>query len=151
MRVVVVGAGAFGAWTARWLRRGASVTLVDQYGPGNSLSSSGDETRVTRSAHGVDAHYAVWQRLALEQCWHWTLRCSSRPASSGWRDTTTDSRPTRPDLERLGIAAQRLETDALRERFPQMLTDDVAWALFEPDAGVLMARRGGGHGSSRGR
>jgi sarcosine oxidase len=58
MRVIVVGGGVFGSWTALWLlRRGASVTLVDQYGPGNALSSSGDESRVTRSAHGPDEHY----------------------------------------------------------------------------------------------
>jgi glycine/D-amino acid oxidase-like deaminating enzyme len=32
MYVVVIGAGAFGSWTALWLRRrGASVKLVDQY------------------------------------------------------------------------------------------------------------------------
>jgi glycine/D-amino acid oxidase-like deaminating enzyme len=41
MDVVVIGAGAFGTWTARWLlRRGASVTFVDQYGPGNSPSGT---------------------------------------------------------------------------------------------------------------
>ena len=57
MHVVVIGAGAFGTWTALWLlRRGASVTLLEQYGPGNSLSSAGDETRVTRSAQGPDDH-----------------------------------------------------------------------------------------------
>ena len=68
MHVLVIGAGAFGTWTARWLlRRGASVTLVDQYGAGNSLASSGDESRVTRSAHGADAHYPTWQRRSLEQ------------------------------------------------------------------------------------
>src|SRR5918999_1320489 len=68
VKVVVVGAGVFGAWTALWLRRrGASVTLVDQYGPGNSLASSGDESRVTRSAHGPDEHYPRWQRHSLGQ------------------------------------------------------------------------------------
>ncbi|MBA2634652.1 MAG: FAD-binding oxidoreductase [Chloroflexi bacterium] len=68
MRVVVIGAGVFGSWTARWLqRRGASVTLVDQYGPGNPLASSGDESRVTRSGHGPDDHYPVWQRRSLTQ------------------------------------------------------------------------------------
>ena len=66
MHVVVIGAGAFGSWTALWLlRRGATVTLVEQYGPGNSLSSSGDESRVTRSAHGLDDHYPRWQRRSL--------------------------------------------------------------------------------------
>lgn len=35
-RVLVVGAGAFGGWTAlHLLRAGAKVTLVDSYGPGN--------------------------------------------------------------------------------------------------------------------
>ena len=38
--VVVVGAGAFGAWTAFYLRQlGARVRLVDAYGPGNARSS----------------------------------------------------------------------------------------------------------------
>ena len=44
MRIVVVGAGVMGAWTALWLRRGGhEVTLVDRYGPGNRVGSSGDE------------------------------------------------------------------------------------------------------------
>ena len=43
--VVVVGAGNFGMWTALNLQRmGAKVTLIDQYGPGNSRSASGGET-----------------------------------------------------------------------------------------------------------
>lgn len=71
MHVIVIGAGAFGTWTAHWLRRrGASVTMVDQYGAGNSLASSGDESRVTRTAHGPDEHYPVWQRRSLEQWLH---------------------------------------------------------------------------------
>src|SRR5687767_4226893 len=39
--IVVIGAGAFGGWTAYHLRRmGAKVTLVDAFGPGNSRSTS---------------------------------------------------------------------------------------------------------------
>src|SRR5271155_3229900 len=42
--VTVVGAGAFGAWTALCLReRGANVLLLDSYGAGNALQTSGDE------------------------------------------------------------------------------------------------------------
>ena len=48
--VVVVGAGAFGGWTAlNLLRQGAAVTLVDAWGPGNARASSGGETRVIRA------------------------------------------------------------------------------------------------------
>jgi NADPH-dependent 2,4-dienoyl-CoA reductase/sulfur reductase-like enzyme len=40
--IVVVGAGAFGGWTALYLREmGHAVTLIDQYGPGNARATSG--------------------------------------------------------------------------------------------------------------
>jgi len=33
--IAVIGAGAFGGWTALWLRRrGCRVTLLDAWGPG---------------------------------------------------------------------------------------------------------------------
>ena len=57
----VVGAGVFGAWIARCLRRsGASVALIDAYGPGNSRSSSGGETRILRLGYGPDELYTRW-------------------------------------------------------------------------------------------
>ena len=86
-----------------------------------------------------------------------TRRGSAAPSSSGSRSTSRSScapaclwlahrddgfeGESLPVLERLGIPAVRLEADALRERHPQIRTDDVAWALHEPEAGVLMARR----------
>ena len=139
----MVGAGAFGAWTARWLlRRGASVTLVDQYGPGNSLSSlrrrdAGDAIR-PRCRRAL-RRLAAPRSRAVAGTGPVAVRPDRRPLAGATRRRIRGR--LAPDLERLGIAAQRLGTDALRERFPQMLTDDVAWALFEPDAGVLMARR----------
>jgi hypothetical protein len=48
--VIVVGAGAFGGWSAlQLLRKGAKVTLLDAWGPGNSRASSGGET--SRNPH----------------------------------------------------------------------------------------------------
>jgi sarcosine oxidase len=143
MHVVVIGAGVFGTWTARWLqRRGATVTLVDQYGPGNSLASSGDESRVTRSGHGPDDHYPMWQRRSLVQ-WLELDRSLFVRTGALWfahadHGFEADSAAT---LERLGIPAERLERDMLAERYPQIRTDDLAWALFEPEAGALLARR----------
>ena len=56
--IVVIGAGAFGGWTAlSLLRRGATVTLVDAWGAGNSRSSSGDETRIIRSFYNGSRPY----------------------------------------------------------------------------------------------
>src|SRR5579862_26815 len=56
--IAVIGAGAFGGWTALYLlRRGARVTLVDAWGPGNSRASSGGETRVIRGTYGPNQPY----------------------------------------------------------------------------------------------
>src|SRR5215472_7571155 len=57
-RIAVVGAGAFGGWTAlSLLRSGAAVTLIDAWGPGNSRASSGGETRVIRATYGSKGQY----------------------------------------------------------------------------------------------
>ena len=148
MRVMVVGAGVFGAWTALWLRRsGAEVTLVDAYGPGNSLASSGGETRLTRSAHGVDAHYPRWQRRALEH-WRELERSSGQrlfvPSGVLWfahRDDGFEA-ASLSTLEGLEIPAERWPVEKLVRRYPQIATDDLTWALFEPQGGALLARRG---------
>jgi sarcosine oxidase len=144
MKVVVVGGGVFGTWCALWLRRrGAEVTLVEQYGPGNSLSSSGDESRVTRSAHGADELYPRWQRQALEQ-WRALDAGLFVPTGVLWlahRDDGFEA-DSAAALGRLGIPAERLEAAELRRRWPQMVTDDLAWALYEPEGGALLARRG---------
>src|SRR5438309_11574421 len=58
IHVTVVGAGAFGGWTAlHLLRAGARVTLLDAWGPGNSRASSGGETRVIRGTYGPNSPY----------------------------------------------------------------------------------------------
>ena len=64
---VVVGAGVFGASTARELeRRGWDVTLVEQYTPGNVRSGSGGDTRLLRFSHGEVEWYTLLARRALE-------------------------------------------------------------------------------------
>jgi glycine/D-amino acid oxidase-like deaminating enzyme len=65
--VVVVGAGAFGGWTAlRLSELGAQVTLVDAWGPGNARASSGGETRVIRATYGTRTVYTRLAARALE-------------------------------------------------------------------------------------
>src|SRR5438105_903495 len=77
--VIVVGAGAFGGWTAlQLLKRGAKVTLLDAWGPGNSRASSGGETRVIRATYGSARIYTQMAARAL-QLWpeyekQWNLK-----------------------------------------------------------------------------
>src|SRR5213595_3685616 len=67
MKVVVVGAGAFGGWTAlHLLRQGAQVTLVDAWGPGNSRANSGGETRIIRGTYGPDKIYTQMVARSLQ-------------------------------------------------------------------------------------
>jgi glycine/D-amino acid oxidase-like deaminating enzyme len=144
---VVIGAGVMGSWTAGWLlRRGFDVTLVDAHGAGNSLSSSGDESRVTRSAHGRDDHYPLWQRRSLEQWLDLERRSGERLfVRTGVLWLANDEAGVEADslatLARLGITAERLSLADLQERWPQVGTDGLAWALYEPEGGALMARR----------
>ncbi|HEY8938311.1 MAG TPA: FAD-dependent oxidoreductase, partial [Cyclobacteriaceae bacterium] len=65
--VIVIGAGAFGGWSALYLRRrGFNVTLIDAWGAGNSRSSSGDETRIIRSTYGGNETYFDMNVRALQ-------------------------------------------------------------------------------------
>jgi len=66
-QVAVIGAGAFGAWTALHLAEaGAKVTLLDAYGPGNPRATSGDESRQIRAGYGSREMYSVWALRAME-------------------------------------------------------------------------------------
>ena len=148
MRVVVVGAGVMGSWTALWLRRaGHDVTLVDRHGPGNRLGSSGDASRITRSSHGADRHYPVWQRRALGH-WRDLESTAGEPlfvqAGVVWlaSDAQTFEADSQASLEALGIPVERWSHDELAQRVPVMNPDGVPWALFEPEAGALLARQG---------
>jgi glycine/D-amino acid oxidase-like deaminating enzyme len=148
VRVVVVGAGVMGAWTALWLRRGGhDVTLVDRHGPGNRLGSSGDESRITRSSHAADRHYPMWQRRALGQ-WRSLEADAGSPlfveAGVVWlaNDAQTFEAESLATLTELGIPAERWTPDELAARVPVIDPTGVPWALYEPEAGALMARKG---------
>jgi sarcosine oxidase len=145
MRVIVVGAGVMGAWTALWLRRGGhDVTLIDRYGPGNKLGSSGDASRITRSSHGSDRHYPVWQRRALSQ-WRELERQAGEnlfvQAGVVWlaSDAQAFEGESFDVLTDLGIPVERWSHDRLAARVPVMNPEGVPWALFEPEAGALLA------------
>ena len=82
MHVAVIGAGAFGGWTAlHLLRRGSKVTLLDAWGAGHSRASSGGETRIIRCAYGNDNVSARFAKRAFElwreseREWHYCPAC----------------------------------------------------------------------------
>ena len=145
--VVVVGAGAFGGWTALFLRRqGVRVTLVDAWGPGNSRASSGGETRVIRATYGPRAVYTHMAARALalwkehEQRWHRQLYHKIGVLWLVESDEQYESAAL-PILRDAGVAFERLEGPELARRYPQINCEQVRWAILEKDAGYLTARR----------
>lgn len=67
--MIVVGAGITGRCTAWWLaRRGARVTLLDQYGLDHTRGSSHGRSRITRSAYSAAAYVRLMQ-VAHREAW----------------------------------------------------------------------------------
>jgi sarcosine oxidase len=145
--VVVVGAGAFGGWTAlQLLRGGARVTLLDAWGPGNSRASSGGETRVIRATYGPRAIYTRLTARAL-QLWKENERRWQRklyhPIGVLWlvENDETYEKAALPVLKDAGLAFEELSGGETARRYPQINCEQVRWAIFEQDAGYLTARR----------
>lgn len=150
----VIGAGNFGVWTAYHLRAmGASVLLIDAWGPGNSRSTSGDETRGVRTSYGDRPHGEQWMRWASRAIGRWQSWDDTVAREQGTRlfFTTGDVilrsswdsyiTQTRTLFEKVGIRHAVLPVDEVRYRWPVIDTSAMQAAVYEPDAGVLRSRR----------
>lgn len=148
--VAVVGAGAFGAWSAWTLaQRGQRVLLVEAWQPGHSRASSGDESRIARTGYAADALYtrmadaslAAWRSLDADRrgaelpLFHRTGVLWFSRAHNDRAETTAAT------LEAEGVSHERLSPAELGRRFPQFDLQGVSWGLLEPVSGAVMARR----------
>jgi len=146
LKVAVVGAGVFGAWTAySLLQSGASVTLIDAYGAGNSRSSSGGETRIIRMAYGPDA---IYTRFALRALGLWKEFFAEhgypyfRPDGVLWmakRDNPY-ARASMGVMREAGVRFDVLSPSELRRRYAQIQVAEDTGAIYESESGALMAR-----------
>ena len=144
-RVIVVGAGAFGGWTALTLRRaGASVTLVEGWRPGHARSSSGGSTRVLRLSY-PDVKMLRLARRSRE-LWRAEEARSGRrlfqqigllwlaPAFGGIE------RAIIANFEAEGIPFERPDRARLASDYPVLKSETLEAAILEPGAGYLHAR-----------
>src|SRR4051812_14462766 len=136
-----------GAWTAlRAARSGRHTILIDAYGVGHPRATSGDETRIIRASHGADAYYTRWAREARD-AWirfgeEWSERVHLEVGVLWFahREDGFESASERI-LREQKVPVERLTPESVRARWPQISTDGVAFAIFEPQGGVLLARR----------
>ncbi|MFZ0947101.1 MAG: FAD-dependent oxidoreductase [Candidatus Sulfotelmatobacter sp.] len=145
--VAVIGAGAFGGWTAlHLLERGARVTLLDAWGPGNSRASSGGETRIMRGTYGPDQPYTELAARAL-RLWQkyerrWKCQLLHRTGVL-WMVSSRDDAYERGSLAMLRearIKFQEFSAPEMKNRWPQINVSNVHWGIYEPEYGYLDAR-----------
>lgn len=152
--VVVVGAGNFGAWTALNLQRGGmNVLLVDQYGPGNSRSASGGETRGVRSSYGgreTGLQWAEWAIRSMQKWKEWDEQYTDAMLPRLYYETgdlimrdelSFSMEMSMENWDTLGHGYELLTPDEVRYRWPQIHTPGMEYATYEPSAGVVRARR----------
>jgi glycine/D-amino acid oxidase-like deaminating enzyme len=139
--------GTFGGFTApELLRRGCRVTLMDAWGPGNSRASSGGETRVIRGVYGSDRIYTEMAarafRLWRENEARWKRKLYRRTGAL-WMlgDEGQFVRDSMPILRDNGFPYEELTTAEAARRYPQISFEGIRWALFEKEAGYLLARQ----------
>jgi monomeric sarcosine oxidase len=146
-QVIVVGAGVFGACTARHLQRaGKRVTLIDAWGPAHARASSGGESRMTRGAYGADE---VYTRMAWESLAEWSGLSARAGLPLFHKAGVLFFFQKREDYvlqtievhRRLRLPTKLLGRAEMRRRFPMIDFDGVEVGLHEPEFGVLMARR----------
>lgn len=148
LEVAVIGAGVFGAWTARALKTaGASVALIDAYGAGNARSSSGGESRVIRMSYGGDSIYSP---MALQSLAEW----AALSARSGlpilhrtgvlWFSPPGDAYMSKSLewLKRERRPHESLSTDDLARAYPQIAFRPGEQGFLEIETGALIAGRG---------
>jgi glycine/D-amino acid oxidase-like deaminating enzyme len=145
--IAVVGAGVFGAWTAYELRKqGHDVHLIDAWGPGNSKSSSGGESRIIRIAYGPDELYSRMAARSLDR-WQELFAAGGRPLfkKTGvlWLAMPGNeyAANARGVLRKLQVRFEDISAADLAGRYPQIRCAPDTTAIFEPNSGALMARQ----------
>ena len=150
-KIAVIGAGAFGGWTALELqRRGAHVTLVDAWGPGHARASSGGETRVIRATYGTRDIYTRMAVRAMERWREYDAACGTelfRQTGVLWLIRADDgfAAASVAALGAAGLPVGEFSRRGAAARFPQIAFDDVESILWEPAAGYVFAHRACAH------
>ena len=148
LHIAVIGAGAFGGWTALHLRRlGHRVTLLDAWGAGHSRASSGGETRIIRGMYGGDRLYVELTLRSFALWWEHEQRIGRRlyhRLGALWMYAGDDryARATLPLLRAAGLEVAELAPGAAGARWPQIDFTGVRSVFHESEAGYLLARQG---------
>ena len=145
--VTVIGAGAFGGWSAlHLLSKGLKVILIDAWGAGNSRSSSGDETRVIRSTYGDNENYFDLNVRSLElwkqnqKKWNKKLFFNVGVLWMCYNEKTPMVDNSIPFSKKHKMEYEYLSKVDIIKRFPVINIGDLHHAFLDPFGGYLKAR-----------
>jgi glycine/D-amino acid oxidase-like deaminating enzyme len=136
-----------GLWTAlRLWERGFAVTVADPWEPGHARGTSSSESRIIRSLYGSDEVYASWAWKSLAawkkeeaglggDLFHETGVLWFAAEESGYATAGEGT------LRALGIPVERLTPAETSAHFPAISGDGLSFALLEPRAGAILARK----------
>ncbi|MFY0592814.1 NAD(P)/FAD-dependent oxidoreductase [Roseivirga sp.] len=147
-RIIVVGAGAWGGWTAYHLQKsGCEVTLIDKQGPGNPWAGSGGKSRIIRLAYGGNKDYTDLTEESLKLWKHYSESWEEdlfhqKEALWLFREVPpTYAELSIPLMEKRGYCLAKEPIESLKERYPEINFSDITSAFIEPEAGYLEANR----------
>lgn len=142
MRVAVVGLGVMGLPAAAELAaRGHEVVALDRAEIGNRLASSSGASRIFRLAHPAPG----WVRMAVwnHELWERLERDAGEPLR--WRRgliwTGDTARDIATALESESVEHEMLDQRRQADLFPELRWGPERLALWQPDAGAVMADR----------
>ncbi len=149
-QTIVLGLGAMGSATLYQLaRRGHAVLGIDQFSPPHELGSTHGDTRVTRRAIGEGGEYVtlacrsheIWREIessiGKELLREIGCLVISSDAPRATVHVPTFFKNTVETARKHGIAHERLDAAAIRQRYPQFAVRDDEFGYFEPGAGFL--------------
>jgi monomeric sarcosine oxidase len=148
---IVIGAGALGSAAAYWLSQmteGARVLVCEQFYDGHPWGSSDDHSRIIRHSYHSPVYtaltpsaYRTWAEVEERSGTRLVLR-------TGGLDLACEATPGhalvekyRLSLDAAGIPYERLDADAIRERWPQWTVTPDVTGIYQADGGLVDIRR----------
>ncbi len=152
---IVVGLGAVGSAALYQLSgKTANVLGLDQFAPPHTLGSTHGDTRITRQAIGEGPYfvplalrsYEIWRELEQRSGEELLTITGGLFVGQARSDVRTHNKPgwlatTIRAADQFGIAHELLDTDTLRQRFPQIRFSDGEVGYLEENAGWLRPER----------
>ena len=144
--VLIAGAGVMGCWSAYFLeKQGFEVTICDPYGAGNPRASSGGETRLLRYMYGDDEMYFNMAKRSRE-LWISEGKKIEKPLfyNSGLlifseKEVYDYAEKSKKLYEKAGHNLTRISKNELAKKYPYVNTIDLSHAIYDAEAGYLLA------------